>query len=141
MPNGPGDGDAHAPRDYASAAMKSGYDGAVQGCDGRRYVVDADARAYYDEILDALAQREGEGEDANAGEELRAIGDNALEGADGAECALAMDATCSRALERCARAASVDGVIGVFIARVRRERESRWGFLCVCEVVVWLSRA
>lgn len=139
MSNGPGDGDVGVTRDYASAAMKSGYDGAVQGCDGRRYVVDADARAYYDEILDALAQREGEGEDANAAEELRAIGDNALEGADGAECALAMDATCSRALERCARAASVDGVIG-FLSRVCDVSASRGGGFYVCAKSLFGSR-
>ena len=99
--------------DRAAMALKSGYDGSVQGVDGRRYRVDEDASAYYDEIAAALEAcdaraRAAESEDvaAEAREESRAIGSNALEGADGAECALAMDAKCSRTLEDCLRRAS-----------------------------------
>ena len=40
--------------DRAAMALKSGYDGSVQGVDGRRYRVDEDASAYYDEIAAAL---------------------------------------------------------------------------------------
>ena len=76
--------------DRAAMALKSGYDGSVQGVDGRRYRVDEDASAYYDEIAAALEAcdaraRAAESEDvaAEAREESRAIGSNALEGADG----------------------------------------------------------
>ena len=74
------------PRDYAAAALKSGYDGSVQGVDGRRYAVDADASAYYDEIASALAATRNriDAGDVDAADELVAIGSNALEGADGA---------------------------------------------------------
>ncbi|CAL52476.1 Armadillo-type fold [Ostreococcus tauri] len=87
-------------------AAKSGYDGSVCGADGRRYRVDADANAYYDEIDRALNALDARTDVEAAAREREAIGGNALEGAEGQERALAMDAKCSRTLEACARAAS-----------------------------------
>ena len=114
---------------------KSGYDGSVQGCDGRRYRVDEDAVAYYDEIQRALdacerrareTAREDEEEARAIEEEARAIGSNALEGCEGQECALSMDARCSRTLEACATRATREAVEG-FMKRCGEVTEANGG--------------
>ena len=132
--------------DRAAMALKSGYDGSVQGVDGRRYRVDEDASAYYDEIAAALEAcdaraRAAESEDvaAEAREESRAIGSNALEGADGAECALAMDAKCSRTLEDCLRRASADAATS-FLAKCGEVTEARGGGYYVLSKSLFGSR-
>ena len=127
--------DARARDDVERRRANSGYDGSVQGCDGRRYRVDDDAVAYYDEIQRALdacdrRARETAREDAEAleaiEEEARAIGSNALEGCEGEECALSMDARCARTLEACARRATREAVEG-FLRRCGDVTEGNGG--------------
>jgi hypothetical protein len=108
-----------APKRFGSKEFTDKGPISIAGADGNRYQLDAATDEYFQEIERALKEKTMEqrrnNSDSNNGnnnsdkndreeeekrEELEQLANNALEGAEGKECELMMDARCSRVIEK-----------------------------------------
>ena len=125
-----------APKRFGSKEFTDKGPISIAGADGNRYQLDAATDEYFQEIERALKEKTMEqrrnNSDSNNGnnnsdkndreeeekrEELEQLANNALEGAEGKECELMMDARCSRVIEKLCEYAS-DENFSLFVRRV-----------------------
>ena len=123
------EGEAALPPRFGSKEFKSNGPISILAADGNRYQLDDATNEYFVEIEKALGefdekrnvvQQGGEEDDIDDKDEaIETLANNALEGADGREVELMMDARCSRLIERLV-AHATDEALASFLKKVCR---------------------
>jgi nucleolar protein 9 len=123
------EGEAALPPRFGSKEFKSNGPISILAADGNRYQLDDATNEYFVEIEKALGefdekrnvvQQRGEEDDIDDKDEaIETLANNALEGADGREVELMMDARCSRLIERLV-AHATDEALASFLKKVCR---------------------
>ena len=127
------EGEGALPPRFGSKEFKSNGPISILAADGNRYQLDDATNEYFVEIEKALGefdekrnvgvqqqQQQGEEDDIDDQDEaIETLANNALEGADGREVELMMDARCSRLIERLV-AHATDEALASFLKKVCR---------------------
>jgi len=123
------EGEGALPPRFGSKEFKSNGPISILAADGNRYQLDDATNEYFVEIEKALGefdekrnvvQQGGEEDDIDDKDEaIETLANNALEGADGREVELMMDARCSRLIERLV-AHATDEALASFLKKVCR---------------------